>query len=48
MALQNITQLFSPSFLNDSALTKTLGEATADKGFVKFAKTIEDDQGSDE
>lgn len=26
MALQNITQLFSPTFLNDSALTKTLGE----------------------
>lgn len=26
MALQNITQLFSPAFLNDSALTKTLGE----------------------
>lgn len=26
MALQNITQLFAPSFLNDSALTKTLGE----------------------
>lgn len=26
MALQNITQLFSPNFLNDSALTKTLGE----------------------
>lgn len=31
-----------------SVITKTLGEATADKGFVKFAKTIEDDQGSDE
>lgn len=26
MALQNITQLFSPSFLNDSPLTKALGE----------------------
>lgn len=26
MALQNITQLFSASFLNDSPLTKTLGE----------------------
>jgi hypothetical protein len=26
MALQNITQLFAPSFLNDSPLTKTLGE----------------------
>lgn len=26
MALQNISQLFSPAFLNDSALTKTLGE----------------------
>lgn len=26
MALQNITQLFSPTFLNDSALSKTLGE----------------------
>lgn len=26
MALQNITQLFAPTFLNDSALTKTLGE----------------------
>lgn len=26
MSLQNITQLFSPAFLNDSAFTKTLGE----------------------
>ena len=26
MALQNISQLFTPSFLNDSQLTKTLGE----------------------
>ncbi len=26
MALQNITQLFSPTFLNDSALLRTLGE----------------------
>lgn len=26
MGLQNITQLFAPSFLNDSTLTKTLGE----------------------
>lgn len=26
MALQNITQLFAPTFLNDSALSKTLGE----------------------
>lgn len=38
MALQNITQLFSPSFLNDSALTKTLGEefVLCDNGNIVF------------
>lgn len=38
MALQNITQLFSPSFLNDSVLTKTLGEefVLCDNGNIVF------------
>lgn len=38
MALQNITQLFSPSFLNDSQLTKTLGEefVLCDNGVMVF------------
>lgn len=38
MALQNITQLFAPSFLNDSALTKTLGEefVLCDNGNMVF------------
>lgn len=38
MALQNITQLFSPSFLNESQLTKTLGEefVLCDNGNMVF------------
>lgn len=38
MALQNITQLFSPSFLNDSPLTKALGEefVLCDNGTMVF------------
>ncbi|MFP5385783.1 MAG: hypothetical protein ACLGHN_06860 [Bacteriovoracia bacterium] len=38
MALQNITQLFSPSFLNESSLTKTLGEefVLCDNGNMVF------------
>ncbi len=38
MALQNITQLFSPSFLNDSQLNKTLGEefVLCDNGNMVF------------
>lgn len=38
MALQNITQLFAPSFLNDSPLTKALGEEfiLCDNGTMVF------------
>lgn len=38
MAVQNISQLFAPTFLNDSLLTKTLGEefALCDNGNMVF------------